>query len=50
VVVNGDGLDLAGLAGNIREVWQNGVRVVDHGAGTAAAGSVNGAVDHAAAG
>ncbi|HEX3647849.1 MAG TPA: amidohydrolase family protein [Pseudonocardiaceae bacterium] len=50
VVVNGDGLDLAGLAGNIREVWQNGVRVVDHGAERGSGASVNGAVDRIPAG
>lgn len=30
VVVGGDCFDLAGLGGNVREVWQDGVRVVDN--------------------
>lgn len=31
VVVDGDGYDLAGLAGHVREVWQDGILVVDNG-------------------
>jgi imidazolonepropionase-like amidohydrolase len=30
VVLGGDCFDLAGLGGNVREVWQDGVRVVDN--------------------
>jgi imidazolonepropionase-like amidohydrolase len=31
VVVGGDALDLPALAGNVREVWQDGIRVVANG-------------------
>jgi imidazolonepropionase-like amidohydrolase len=30
VVVDGDAFDLPALAGNVREVWQDGIRVVDN--------------------
>lgn len=30
VVVQGDAFELAGLAGNVREVWKDGLRVVDN--------------------
>ncbi|HEX3589396.1 MAG TPA: amidohydrolase family protein [Pseudonocardiaceae bacterium] len=32
VVVDGDAFDLPALAGNVREVWQDGLLVVDHAA------------------